>query len=336
MEHIKQLDGLRGLAALLVVYSHAGQQGLVPKNTGTGQIGVMLFFILSGYLMGWLYGRRRLPLAQWADYVCRRFFRVYPLFALVVIISYLTPVYSYAVTPENLRAHLLLGAGVKVLWTIPVELKYYLAFMLLAPLVTLAKPAWARMLILLAILAFFLFGSVGGNKTDLWPYASFFLAGYCVAVGAEPFGKALPSWLHEAGFVSMMAALFLSLPAVSQHLFGFYLPLWKDPGARLALYTALLVFTLTSPRLAPLLLGNRVMRLAGLVSFSLYLCHLPVMRAVRAFVQPYLRLPVSILAVAAVSLALWALVERPSQQAGHWLGKQARACLDRPKKQAQG
>ena len=72
MEHIKQLDGLRGLAALLVVYSHAGQQGLVPKNTGTGQIGVMLFFILSGFLMGWLYGRRRLSLAQWADYACSR------------------------------------------------------------------------------------------------------------------------------------------------------------------------------------------------------------------------------------------------------------------------
>lgn len=336
MDHIKQLDGLRGLAALLVVYSHAGRQGMVPPNNGTGQIGVMLFFILSGYLMGHLYGQRRLSLPEWGDYALRRFFRVYPLFALVVFVSFLTPEFSYDVTAENLSAHLLLNAGVEVLWTIPVELKYYLAFMLLAPLVTLMKPAWTQLLALMAFLAFFLFGPVGGGKFDLWPYAPFFLAGYIVAAGSEPLRKALPGWLHEVGFILMLAALFLSLPAVSNDLFGFYLPLWKEPGARLALYAALLLFTLTSPRIAPLLLGNPAARLAGLVSFSLYLAHLPVMRMVKAYLPPDLRLPVSILAVAVVSFALWVLVERPSQLAGRWLGRQIRTRFSRKAEPTRG
>jgi peptidoglycan/LPS O-acetylase OafA/YrhL len=51
------LTRLRGVAALLVVISHSANAGLLPALVGNGldQVGVALFFVLSGHLMGLLY-----------------------------------------------------------------------------------------------------------------------------------------------------------------------------------------------------------------------------------------------------------------------------------------
>ena len=53
--YIDNLDGLRGLAALIVVFSHTSNAGLflVPglNMSGTGKSGVYLFFILSSFLL---------------------------------------------------------------------------------------------------------------------------------------------------------------------------------------------------------------------------------------------------------------------------------------------
>src|SRR4051812_24967521 len=44
--HVPQLDGVRAIAVLLVMASHAGLEGKVP-----GGFGVTIFFFLSGYLI---------------------------------------------------------------------------------------------------------------------------------------------------------------------------------------------------------------------------------------------------------------------------------------------
>lgn len=72
----------------MVVFSHAGNQGLFYPIKGTGQIGVMLFFSLSGFLMSYLYGQSRLGAVRLTSYALKRFFRVYPAYLLVVVMSY--------------------------------------------------------------------------------------------------------------------------------------------------------------------------------------------------------------------------------------------------------
>ncbi len=44
--YLPALDGLRGIAILLVVIAHAGLQAWVP-----GGFGVTIFFVLSGFLL---------------------------------------------------------------------------------------------------------------------------------------------------------------------------------------------------------------------------------------------------------------------------------------------
>src|SRR4051794_11471208 len=79
------LDGLRGVAVFTVFLSHSSGRGLslAPwlNFTGIGHLGVYLFFVLSGFLLGHSLLVSR-P-TTWEFYV-RRFLRIFPLYALVL------------------------------------------------------------------------------------------------------------------------------------------------------------------------------------------------------------------------------------------------------------
>ncbi|WP_372380933.1 acyltransferase family protein [Xanthomonas sp. NCPPB 1754] len=60
-QRIDSLTGIRGMAALLVVYAHLAEEHFFSiSQLHPGEIGVMVFFTLSGFLMAFLYGERPL------------------------------------------------------------------------------------------------------------------------------------------------------------------------------------------------------------------------------------------------------------------------------------
>ncbi len=137
------LDGLRGLACLLVYVHHLGLDVGRWPVTIPGYVGVHLFFVLSGYLMfGPLVaaladGRR--PVVPWRRYAIRRFTRIYPpyLVALVVfsavryaehakgpgitsLLSHATMLFNYVGRNEFFRINI-------VFWTLAIEAQFYVA-----------------------------------------------------------------------------------------------------------------------------------------------------------------------------------------------------------------
>src|SRR5262245_2640690 len=83
------LDGLRGFAALIVVFSHTSNKGwfLAPflDLRGIGKSGVILFFLLSSFLLTLPLlrnGKEVLSRPVMSHYWQRRFFRIYPLYTL--------------------------------------------------------------------------------------------------------------------------------------------------------------------------------------------------------------------------------------------------------------
>ncbi|WP_375401453.1 acyltransferase family protein [uncultured Amnibacterium sp.] len=54
--HWRALDGLRGVAVILVVANHAG---IIPAKLPAGGVGVTMFFVLSGFLITNLIARAR-------------------------------------------------------------------------------------------------------------------------------------------------------------------------------------------------------------------------------------------------------------------------------------
>ncbi|WP_433354058.1 acyltransferase family protein [Microtetraspora malaysiensis] len=80
------LDALRGIAALVVVFEHALQpllpEARIPVKAvfEPGWYGVMVFFLVSGYIVPASLERRGSVRAFWIS----RFFRLYPLFGVSV------------------------------------------------------------------------------------------------------------------------------------------------------------------------------------------------------------------------------------------------------------
>ncbi|GII81468.1 acyltransferase [Sphaerisporangium rufum] len=138
------LDALRGIAALLVVFEHS-LDPLLPEVRNAvspwfdfGQYGVLVFFLVSGYVIPVSLERRGSVRGFWVT----RFFRLYPLWAVVAVLGAgfgLLQVYSSlpaqtAAAPwTSGLAHLTMlqdllqvSSIVNVFWTLSYEMAFYL------------------------------------------------------------------------------------------------------------------------------------------------------------------------------------------------------------------
>jgi peptidoglycan/LPS O-acetylase OafA/YrhL len=94
--HIPALDGIRGIAILLVMLFHfvpsSGLTGVVGKTvsklTRSGWAGVDLFFVLSGFLItGILWDTKRSP-HFFRSFYLRRVLRIFPLYYAVLLVVF--------------------------------------------------------------------------------------------------------------------------------------------------------------------------------------------------------------------------------------------------------
>jgi peptidoglycan/LPS O-acetylase OafA/YrhL len=99
-EYVPALDGLRGLAALIVVLAHTSAALRMPPLQRVAlfegplhplinaQGAVQLFFVLSGFVLAGSLARNRTA-ADLAAYVVKRVFRIYPPFAVALLLAWL-------------------------------------------------------------------------------------------------------------------------------------------------------------------------------------------------------------------------------------------------------
>ncbi len=132
---------LRGAAAVLVVLAHYGPaNGLDLGLLAFAHTGVDLFFVLSGFVFApYFFGR---PLDT-GGHLVRRFFRLYPLYAVALLV-YAWPRAGSDALLENLLKHAFflhtLGSPEvafffnPAFWSLPPEVEFYLALPLLCRL----------------------------------------------------------------------------------------------------------------------------------------------------------------------------------------------------------
>ncbi len=108
-EHVAVLDGIRGLAILMVMLYHLYPKGAVnfidrvlfTTSQEFGATGVLLFFVLSGYLItGILYDARTGP-GYFRNFYARRTLRIFPLFYGVLFVLFvLVPLRGFPSNPN--------------------------------------------------------------------------------------------------------------------------------------------------------------------------------------------------------------------------------------------
>ena len=143
------LDGYRAIAALLVVTTHVAYFSGVVVVTAWGHalsrmdIGVTVFFLLSGFLLFRPWSRAAMTGGSWPGtrtYFRRRLWRILPAYLLLVVVV-LAVMPGIEVHPKHWIAHLtltqiywpdLLINGLTQTWSLATELTFYLALPVLA------------------------------------------------------------------------------------------------------------------------------------------------------------------------------------------------------------
>ncbi|MBF9238706.1 acyltransferase [Hymenobacter sp. BT683] len=146
------LEALRGGAALIVVIRHAillspslmkGYEIPGPwKYVPPGHLSVLIFFMLSGYVIGLT---NKTPINSWescGEYLKRRFIRLYPIYLLSIILTLavafllLNKVYSWSLIIQHLTfLQVTLGVVIKEnnpLWSLNYEVVYYVIFIVIS------------------------------------------------------------------------------------------------------------------------------------------------------------------------------------------------------------
>jgi peptidoglycan/LPS O-acetylase OafA/YrhL len=183
--YIKSLDGLRGLAVLLVFLFHLGRLGFSSFGFEIGWIGVQLFFVLSGYLITRiLLDQKNTDLKTYLKgFYWRRTLRIFPLYfgyLLLLLVAFL-----FLAIPPNFLSfagylfsytfnYSILFSGLEInrlfthLWSLCVEEQFYVIWPFL---IYFLSPNQIKRLIIALIIAtpvirFFLFEIVGSFSSD--------------------------------------------------------------------------------------------------------------------------------------------------------------------------
>lgn len=92
MQKIKQLDGLRGLLALSLVFFHFSPKGtFVTDNfmVRHADLFVDFFFVLSGFVIALNYQEKIIDGPSFKSYLIKRFARIYPLLFYTVLLEFI-------------------------------------------------------------------------------------------------------------------------------------------------------------------------------------------------------------------------------------------------------
>jgi peptidoglycan/LPS O-acetylase OafA/YrhL len=317
-ERVASLTGIRAVAALLVMGTHAayttgkythGYVGLVYSRM---EIGVPIFFVLSGFL---LFGPWVRALAQdrpppsVARYAWHRVRRIMPAYVVTVVVAYI--VYHYrtagpnpghtwtglfrnltltqAYTDNYLYSYL--HQGLTQMWSLAVEVAFYvvLPFLVYLLLAVLCRRRWQPRLLLTGLAAFGLVTPAwltlvhltdwfpDGAKLWLPTYLLWFIGGMMLAVLAA-MGR---QWYALTCLPLAVVCYFIVSTPIGGEPTTSPAQLW-EALAKSGFYAAIAVLMV-----APLSLGNRgwyaralasrPMVFLGEISYEIFLIHLIVM-----------------------------------------------------------
>ncbi|WP_293329330.1 acyltransferase family protein [Parvibaculum sp.] len=291
-----EIDGLRALAVGLVVFYHSGFVGF-----SGGFIGVDVFFVISGYLItSLILAELDGPGFSYWNFYERRARRILP--ALLIVLTVSIPFAWFLLTPSNLKdfsqsivatigfssnflfwkesGYFDTDAALKPLlhtWSLAVEEQFYLIF---PPLLMLAWRYGKRHFELIVVAGFILSIALAQYTSVYYPTAGFFLLpsrGWELLAGAYLAHRERIFPIHLSGrLAGALADTGIVLVVVGTLLFDSSTPHPSVLTALPVLGAGLFIAFGREKSVANYILTRRPVILIGLLSYSLYLWHVPV------------------------------------------------------------
>ncbi|PYJ28149.1 MAG: acyltransferase [Verrucomicrobia bacterium] len=356
------LDLLRALAIILVVIYHAGIMGfpLPGRVHRWGWIGVDLFFVLSGYLIGGqllaeLARSKRLNLAR---FYARRALRIMPAYSVILTIYFslpawreypdmAQPLWKFLSSIQNIALHG--GTAFSHAWSLAVEDQFYLALPFIL-LVLFWRPRAAMILSCVIVVGGVLLraflaaqnpsvdGGVSFRGFQAWIYYPTWtrldpLVFGVVIAAIEKFRPQLwqrltnsTIWLWVPALALIVYALWLG----ENEYINFNACVWQFP--LLAIAMAALLICAVSPRLPLRRVAIPGAAFVASIAYSAYLVQKLVIHGVIEFCRAHAIDPKTAPALIGVELCVYAAatilfftVERPFLQLRHRIASRSRA-----------
>lgn len=333
--NIAALDGLRGLCCLLVVLFHGSffepQYSVVWMQQA--HICVMMFFCLSGFLMAYQYMPGALQLRYWFAYIVRRFFRVYPMYILFVLmfwVTYRVTGFSlFAFVPDSQSAvnHALFLEANFYFWTVQAETIFYIIFAFVGyGLLWLERLNIVTLKMLSLIWLALIIMAYHYPEISFYTKLSFFFTGSMAGYWYKMHGahQLFPPYIWNVIALLAIGAFTISPTIISWKIYDYP---WQNalfPG--ILLPVALLAIIKSSGWITPLF-TTRPLRFLGAISYSLYLVHVYIMSHIYEWFSGHIVSGLAVLLVLSITTA-WILhisIEKPLQLYGKKLSKKIMA-----------
>jgi peptidoglycan/LPS O-acetylase OafA/YrhL len=333
------VDGLRALAVLPVIFYHAGF-GLFSG----GFVGVDVFFVISGFLITSII-QPQVQAGRFSllTFYQRRIWRILPALFLILFFCsigayFLMPPQSLEIFAKNLIATVVFSSNfffkahtgyfdapaetypLLHTWSLAIEEQFYIFYPLLLAAVARKNRSLKKILLPLALLSFgaclWMTSASVSSAFYLLPFRAWeLLFGGLLALGVLPPPR---SWKwKEAVAVSGIVLIALGVFGVSkQDAFPGWRALLPCLGAALVIYAGQ-AREFNSRFGVERWLGSRPLVFVGLISYSLYLWHWPALVFARMFKLGTLSLPGTVWTLAGVTVASvlsWKFVESPFRE----------------------
>lgn len=378
------IEGLRGIAALMVLVTHAGAEMAEATATGDGPLselgllrhGLTLFFVLSGFLLYRPFAAAMIggsPAPKFRRYMSNRLLRIFPAYIIVLlIVSYVLQTARLAGSDANVRFEgsgqlpipdLLFSlpllqtlnadtvrVGLGVAWSLTTEFTFYLLLPVLAALgIRLARQTPALLASCVPALMLLVLGWAGkiafvlatrgmsARESYDFRWGQEWSAVFCrsILVHGDLFAlgmfAAIIVVLLEKGVIILSrvnlvraSAAIVLIVAGIMAIKNFPTRGFEDTAAAAAAAAVIILTVLPtasgSQNLLSKVMDCSPLRYAGLVSYGVYLWHIPVMWWLQkrglTFPDSPLGLLTNIAVVGVITYALSALtywsVERPA------------------------
>lgn len=279
MKQVKALTGLRGLSVLLVLTAHTPIRHIIGDF---GQEAVYIFFFLSAYLLTISLEKQNIK-----TYISKRFWRIYPLYAILIVIwgliigsNIMNIIINLLFLQQTNNSFIL-----TVSWSLIIEMQLYL---LLPFIIRLLKRFGIKALVTIIITAYLFRGfntneyiehvNNGSIKVvfgNILEFIDVFSVAVFISINREKIAKMKTSYVPV--IVSMI--LFICLPKtielleVNRAIAVLYLiiPIYT------LLISSLFIFIIQSNSLVEWIFKNRILTFFGEISYSVYLLHLPIL-----------------------------------------------------------
>jgi peptidoglycan/LPS O-acetylase OafA/YrhL len=310
--HVPALDGVRGIAILLVLFFHfPAPFGWLRPLTSIGWCGVDLFFVLSGYLItGILYSSASKP-HYFRNFYVRRSLRIFPLYYGFMVLTVL--ILPRFVNPYWLGLESLHGKGTEfflyysnyanvfvgwnpvalgAFWSLAVEEHFYLFWPMFIKVTPRNKLlVWCAIIALLALSSRLVFAAFKVSWLAAYYLTTSRVDSLVVGAMTAILVRQYPGW-PKRRMIAIGAAMLFILMGVGIWRGGLIFNDWpvRTFGySMLALLFASVVWLAgTTHGRASRFLGNRILTTFGKYSYCLYVFHMLVLTVCERWLGPRL------------------------------------------------